>query len=240
MPKEVNKNDYVRVEPGEGRCVDERRALGLHSENFSVQMPGVSEHLMDLILLPIALTTGEQVDESLLFDMTENVYKSPFASEYGARPGLHIDDDHGSLSLDQTGGRVLGCGADKVRTNVLKKMGAKVVYQTGARIAEGRRRGWGIQVLTGAHDPHATAALNYLEGKTLNTKSLWEAGRRPSFNHDLWFALGLLDELAGQLDSHGFNKAAKELSDHGEDWSIDMYTHTLQELGYHTNLIQIY
>lgn len=242
MSETVQARDYCWVTPGSGRCVDDRDGLEYHAENRSVQMPGASSHLMDLMQLSI-ISSRLTVKEAQLFDMTESAYRSSFATSYGARPGLHIDDEHGHLSLSQTRSRVAGCGHDAVRTRVMKHMGVDVSYSSGERILEARRRGWGIQVLTGAHggvkNLTPTAAVNHMEGMTLDTGRLLREDRVPSFNYDKWFAIGMLDVLMKELHNNGFERAEKVLDLKGEEFTTLMYYWTLRELkqeGYLTTI----
>ncbi len=238
MPKEVVRDDYVDVTPNSGRCVDERDGKGSHASNRSVQLPGATSHLMDLMLLAV-VRSGKRVGENELFDMVGKVYESQIARMYGAKPGFHIDDEHGRLSLNQTNQRLKGCGQDIVRVSVLEHMGVSVVYESGSRMAEGRKRGWGIQVLTGDHTPGATAAVNSMEGKTLDTSKLWKSDRTPSFNYDWWFANMILEELSKQLYINDYSVASSLLEKNGRGWSLEMYSMTLRGLGHSGNLIQI-
>ncbi|KKU87775.1 MAG: hypothetical protein UY18_C0026G0001 [Microgenomates group bacterium GW2011_GWF2_47_9] len=241
MPKErtpVNREDYVEVGVGDGcRCVDDRAGKGESDlANLAPQLPGGSEHVMDLILLA-SLKAGKSVTEDELFQMVEDVYKSGAAQKYGLKPGLHIDDEHGHISdpieLEK---RDIGCGADSVRVEVLRKMGVEVEYDRGARIREARRRGWNVQILTGHHagaegEEQATAAVNHMVGKTLNTNSLLSPDRRASFNYDVWVVELLIPEMVNLMRNRGMGEAANLLERNGLSWGEEIFVHTLTELG---------
>jgi hypothetical protein len=241
----VNREDYVPVHPGDAtRCVDDRKGLWSEDEILGVQMPGASEHPMDLMLLAI-VKSGQLIDEYSLFDMTDELFGSEVAKKYGLKPGVHIDDNHGEISdPGELAEKSDGCGADKVRAEVLSEMGVKVQYEPGFRIREARLRGWNVQVLTGAHagthgTPAATAAINETVGTTLNNAALLGEGRRASFNHDIWVINELLPDMAKILRDKGFGDAAGLLEKNGVVWSEEMYVRVLQHLGQTDQLVRV-
>ncbi len=225
--KTVNKDDYVAVQAEPMRCVDERGDK--EGENLGVQMPGGAEHLMDLLYVAGA-KTGKEIADERLFEMVEEVLASEAAKAHKLVAGVHIDDEHGHLDMDECETRNAGCGYDRVRAEVLKRMGVEVEYESGLRIEMARERGWGVQVLTGNHVAHATAAMNWMTDKTLKTQALWEEGRAPSFNHDIWAVKVLVGEMQRVLEAEGMSEAAELLGDRALDWSRQLYAETLDIL----------
>jgi len=224
----VTSKDYVTASPDSTRCVDERGDK--EGENLGVQMPGASEHIMDLMLVAVLQDGGKVPDEQLM-EMTEKVYASSVAKENSLVLGMHIDDEHGHLDMDACGDRNHGCGYDKVRGTVIKNVfDYEVESNPGTRIEKAREKGWGIQVLTKDHIPYASAAINKMVGKTLKTKSLLDDGRNPSFNHDIWVVEKLLPEMISQLEEAGFDGAAEILNENSMDWSEKLYGETLNVL----------
>lgn len=222
----VSKTDYVAAQ-GATRCVDERGDK--HGELLGVQLPGGSEHLMDLFLLALE-EVGAEYDEALLFDMTQHVYTSSLTDEYNLEPGVHIDDEHGKLSLEASADRVVGCGYDKVRGDVLQRLGVELSYSPGERISQAREHQWSVQILTGDHFANATAAINRVPGQTLQTKALLVEDRIPSFNYDLWVVTAAKPAMIAALNQAGYSKAAKTLEAQAEDWGRQLYIETLDIL----------
>ena len=227
MAQVVNANDYVSNQADSTRCVDERADKS--GENLGVQLPGCTEHIMDLMMIALD-KSGKSVDEAALLAMVKDVYASDAAYEHKIVMGMHIDDEHGHLDADACKKRVMGCGYDKVRTQVLERMGFNIEYTPGTRIKVARAEGVGIQVLTGDHVANATAAINWKEDSTLKTQSLWEDGRTPSFNHDIWVVKVLLDDMKKVLEDNNFEEAAEILNENALEWSKTMYVETLDIL----------
>jgi hypothetical protein len=226
----VTREDYVDNEPDSTRCVDERKDK--EGENRGVQMPGGSEHIMDLLMVAVQRCGGE-IDDEVLMAMADRIYQSEVAKEHNLVPGVHIDDEHGDLDMDACKTRDAGCGYDKVRKDVLKSLlGNDISYDPGTRIRMAREKGWGVQVLTGNHrtpEEGVTAAINYMTGKTLKTKSLWAEGR-PSFNHDIWVVEVFLGEMKRELEEGNFGEAADLLEENAMQWSKEIYGKTLDIL----------
>jgi hypothetical protein len=231
--KVVNREDYVEAQPNSTRCVDERKDK--EGKNLGIQMPGGSEHLMDLMLVAIKKAGGE-VDDEVLCGMVGKVYESEVARANNLTAGVHIDDEHGHLDTEACANRDGGCGYDKVRGEVIENVfGIEVASEPGSRIRKARELGWGVQVLTGDHrnpgnNESVTAALNFMKGKTLDTATLWEEGRTPSFNHDIWVVETLQAEMQQQLEAAGFSDAAKLLEENAVVWSREIYGETLNIL----------
>ena len=233
MNKEYLKNFFKKVVAGPNRCVDDRSGLGDDDKLLTPQMPGASNHPMDLMQYAV-LKNGEVITEETLFEMTGKVYLDPKVRKY-AKPGMHIDDDHKMIKGNSLNKRCNGCGQDSVRVAVMREMGVDVGnYNPGDRIREARNRGWNVQKLTGSHGGHNNltplATLNRIVGTTLDTEKLNVSGEAVSFNHDIWFVLLMLDAMVSQLKSRGYDSAASDLELNCENWSIDMYVKTLQHL----------
>lgn len=217
---------YVQVS-GATRCVDERGDK--QGELLGVQLPGGSQHLMDLFALAFD-QAGNDFNDDMLFKLTEQVYRSDMAVELRLEPGMHIDDEHGELSVDACTDRVFGCGYDKVRSQVLARIGVNIQYNPGDRIDQARSRGWKIQVLTGDHFTDAAAAINKLEGKTLKTQALLNQDQVPSFNYDHWAVTAILPAMVEVLADAGYSEAAKILQEEAVDWGKRLYLETLDIL----------
>lgn len=225
----VRAADYVAVSENPGRCVDDRPAVG--GENLGVQLPGGALHILDLLRIAIGKSIGEEPEE-YLWEMADTVYRSPRARKHHILPGVHIDDGHGTIvDAAQRAARTAGCGYDRVREEVLGRMGVALGgYQPGEHIRWARQRGWGVAVLSGEHATDATAALNFLPGKTLETSRLWEPGRVPSFSFDIWAVRVLLPEMGRMLQREGYREAADLLQKNGIPWSKRLYIETLDIL----------
>lgn len=242
MSQPVNRDDYVAVSPGGIRCVDDRGDLT--GENLSIQLPGAGLHLVDLLRLALA-HSQEETTEAVLWEMAQDVLASAPARQYGISGGVHIDDEHGHLTDPaQLQVRNSGCGYDSVRLEVLGRLESNIPgYQAGTHIKKAKDTGWNVQILTGEHHSEATAAINYLTGQTLWTKSLWEEGRVPSFNYDIWAVEALKPMLVSSLEQHDLPEAAAALEDNALKWGEKLYLETLDiltkgRLGAH-NLIKI-
>lgn len=192
-------------------------------------MPGGSEHLMDLMLVAVS-KAGGNVDDQKLFEMVNKVYESEVAKKNRLMPGVHIDDEHGHLEMRACEDRVSGCGYDKVRRQVLERIGVEVEYNPGDRIGGARDWGWRVQVLTGDHFAHSTAAINYLKGMTLKTQSLLAEDRNPSFNYDIWVLSELVPVMVDVLKDEGLEKASELLEESALDWGKQIYAETLDIL----------
>jgi hypothetical protein len=228
MANQVQPQDYVANLANPTRCVDDR--ADKQGESLGVQLPGASLHLMDLLL--IALTkAGETVSKQQLLDMTQAVYASQTAKRLNLLPGVHIDDEHGHITEEaELSSRVKGCGYDSVRAQVLARLGVTLDYESGSDITKARGLGWGVQVLTGEHNGSATAAVNYVAGTTLKTKSLWSTDRTPSFNYDIWVVESLAEIMENVLEDFGFEEAGDLIEDNAADWGLALYKHTLDIL----------
>ncbi len=228
MANQVQPQDYVSNHAQATRCVDDRADKS--GENLGVQFPGASLHLMDLLFISLS-KTGITVSKEQLLDMTQAVYASQTAKRLNLLPGVHIDDEHGHITDEaDLATRLKGCGYDSVRTQVLARLGVTLDYESGSDIAKARELGWGVQVLTGEHDGNATAAVNYVAGTTLKTKTLWETDRIPSFNYDIWAVEALADTMEHVLEDYGFEEAGELLEDHAAEWGLELYKHTLDIL----------
>lgn len=227
MSQLVSADDYVVVQADSCRCVDER--CDKEGENLGVQMPGCSQHIMDLFLVSLEKSNSEYSEE-LLWELTRSVYQSDHAQKHNLVMGMHIDDEHGELSSSDCQTRNAGCGYDKVRNQVLSRMGIEIDYQPGSRIDAARNASVGVQVLTGDHVAHATAAMNWMTSKTLQTQVLWEEGRNPSFNHDIWVVKEVLPEMIKALENKNHPQAAKTLEENALAWSRQLYAETLDIL----------
>jgi hypothetical protein len=225
----VTSKDYVAVEADSGRCVDERKDR--EGQNRGVQFPGGALHILDLMRVAIT-KNGKEIGEDILWEMTDKIMSSEEAQKHNIRPGVHIDDDHGNItSEEELEDRLLGCGYDSVRSQVMGRLGVDIgEYEPGENIRRARERGWGVQQLTGAHSNDATAALNYLHGMTLDNQKLWEEGRVPSFNHDIWAVRQLIPAMERELKNGEFEGASRLVKEHGVNWSKQIYIDTLDIL----------
>lgn len=228
MAHQVQSQDYVANLAHATRCVDDR--ADKTGENLGVQMPGGSLHLMDLLL--IATTkAGETVSKEQLLEMTQAIYATQTAKRLNLLPGVHIDDEHGHITDEaELATRVKGCGYDSVRAQVLARLGVTLDYKSGSDITKARELGWGVQVLTGEHSASATAAVNYVSGTTLKTKTLWATDRTSSFNYDIWAVEALADTMENVLEDYGFEEAGELIEDHASEWGLELYKHTLDIL----------
>lgn len=228
MANQVQPQDYVAILAHSTRCVDDR--ADKQGENLGVQFPGASLHLMDLLLIALNKAGATFTTEQLV-DMTQAVYASQTAKRLNLLPGVHIDDEHGHIADEaELDTRVKGCGYDSVRTQVLARLGVTLDYESGTHIAKARELGWGVQVLTGEHYADATAAVNYVSGTTLKTKSLWAADRTPSFNYDIWAVEALADTMENVLEDYSFEEAGELIEDHATEWGLELYRNTLDIL----------
>lgn len=228
MANHVQPQDYVANLAHSTRCVDDR--ADKQGENLGVQMPGGSLHLMDLLYLSLT-KAGASFSKEQLLEMTQAVYASQTAKRLNLLPGVHIDDEHGHIADEaELATRVKGCGYDSVRAQVLSRIGVTLDYESGTHIAKARELSWGVQILTGEHHADATAAVNYVSGTTLKTKSLWAADRIPSFNYDIWAVEALADTMENVLEDYGFEEAGELIEDHAAQWGLELYKHTLDIL----------
>lgn len=223
----VSKEDYVPVQPDSARCVDDRG--GKEGVNLGPQLPGGSEHIADLLFVAIK-KTGKDINDQTLMELTHKIYQTETAQQHNLLPGVHIDDAHGELDMEECEYRDEGCGYDKVRAQVLAKMGIVVEHTPGTLIRQARQLGWGVQVLSHGHDPLATAAQNDNEGLTLDTNALHAKGKTPSFNHDRWVVKVLLPEMMRVLEEKGFGEAVELLQAQALEWSSEIYGNTLSIL----------
>ncbi len=224
----VSARDYVVNQAHSTRCVDDRADKS--GENLGAQLPGGSEHIVDLLFVAIT-KAGGTVTKHQLLDMLQAVYASPTAKHLNLLPGVHIDDEHGHLTdTTEIEARVKGCGYDSVRCRVLARFDMALDYISGTDIAKARELGWGVQVLTGEHHAQATAAVNYVKGTTLKTKSLWLADRVPSFNYDIWVVEALAEVMKSVLEESGYSDAGELLEKNATEWGSSLYTNTLDIL----------
>lgn len=224
----VNKDDYVEVKADSARCVDERGDK--EGENLGWQAPGAGLHVVDLLRLAI-FKAGAEVAEDKLWVMARGVFESEAAKSNKIMPGVHNDDEHGHLAMEECRQRNKGCGYDGVRVQVLGRFGLEMDgYVTGEHIDKALDMGWGLQTLTGDHMADATAAVNYMKGKTLKTKTLLRKGRTASFNYDIWVVDVLKGEMLKVLEEESFAEAAEVLRGKAMEWGKKLYVDTLDIL----------
>jgi hypothetical protein len=126
---------------------------------------------------------------------------------------IHLDDNHGEYDLanmthDELGLMVqhhhAGCG-----------FAAYAWGDAGSSVlSEAKRRGWHVQVLTGAHTEQG-AVINHRAGETFDTAAAVADGAA-QFNTDVAEARKVFDILERQIKQPGF-------ADKAQSWMIDTY-----------------